>query len=158
MSQQTPEAVIIQRTIAAPPEKVFAAWTDPGLLAQWWGPPGTHVTSVEIDLQINGRYRIGLQQPNHDIYFVNGTYQLIQPPEKLIFTWHWEQPSMDIGQSLVTIEIRRHGPHSNLTLTHAQLPQPARASHRQGWQGILHNLATFLNQPPLTEQLPISNE
>jgi uncharacterized protein YndB with AHSA1/START domain len=145
MRQQITEAVIVQRTIAAAPEKVFAAWTDPHLLAQWWGPPGSRVASIEVDLRVNGRYRIGLQQPNHDIYFVNGTYQLIQPPEKLVFTWRWEQPDMDIGNSLVTIEMQGDDRYTTLTLTHTQLPEPARAAHQQGWQGILDKLNSFLN-------------
>ena len=142
---QAQQAVVVQRSLAAAPEKVFAAWTDPHLLAQWWGPPGHTVASVEIDLRVNGRYRIGLQQPDQPPFFVSGTYQQIQPPEKLVFTWRWERSDMDIGQSLVTVEIRGDGRHTNLILTHAQLPEPAQAAHRQGWQGILDKLVSFFN-------------
>lgn len=142
---QAEGAVVVQRTIAAAPEKVFAAWTDPSLLAQWWGPPGHKVAVVEVDLRVNGRYRIGIQQPNQNIYFVNGTYQQIQPPEKLVFTWRWERPDMDIGNSLVTIEMRGDGQHTHLMLTHAQLPQSARSAHREGWQAICDNLLYFFS-------------
>ena len=142
---QSQKSVIIQRTIAAAPEKVFAAWTNPDLLLQWWSPPGAKVTSVEMDLRVNGRYRIGIQQPNNAIYFVNGTYQIIQPPEKLVFTWRWEQPEMDIGESLVTIELSGENGRTHLCLTHAKLPhEPARTAHRHGWEGILGSLGTFL--------------
>jgi uncharacterized protein YndB with AHSA1/START domain len=145
MSRQTTDAVVVQRTIAATPEKVFAAWTNPQLLAQWWGPPGYKVASVELDLRVNGRYRIGLQQPNHDVFFISGTYQHIQPPEKLTFTWRWEQPDMDIGNSLVTVEITGSGRQTNLVLTHTQLPEPAHVAHKQGWEGILDKLISFFD-------------
>ena len=140
------QAVIVERTVAATPEKVFAAWTNPNLLAQWWGPPGSRVSSVEVDLQVNGRYRIGIIQPSQDTYYVYGTYQIIQPPKKLEFTWRWEQPEMDIGNSLVTVEIRGNGRSTHITLTHTQLPEPALTPHRQGWEGILDSLLNFLHQ------------
>ena len=44
----------IERTFAAPREKVFQAWTDPQALKQWWGPDGYATPSVEIDLRPGG--------------------------------------------------------------------------------------------------------
>ena len=37
------DIVVMVRTLNARPARVFAAWSDPKLLAQWWGPPGSVV-------------------------------------------------------------------------------------------------------------------
>ena len=139
------EALVVQRMLAADPEKVFSAWTEPRFLIQWWGPPGAQVVHVEMDVRVNGRYRIGIQFPGREVYFVHGTYQTIDRPEKLAFTWRWEMPEMDIGQSLVTVELFPLEKKTQLVLTHARLPnEEARAAHKEGWDGILDQLHTFV--------------
>jgi uncharacterized protein YndB with AHSA1/START domain len=139
----------LKRTFKASPARLFQAWTDPAHLAQWWGPPGSKVKSVAVDLRVGGQYRIGITQPNGDTYFVAGLYEIIKPPHKLAFTWRWEQPEMDIGNSLVTIEFQEQIPSTftEIILTHAKLPnEMAQASHREGWLGILENLNEFLTK------------
>lgn len=149
MIQPDKETVTLRRLFPAPAEKLFAAWTNPDQLSQWWGPPGSKVRSVSLDLRKGGRYRIGIKQPNGLTYFVYGVYTEIQRPEKLAFTWRWEQPKMDIGNSLVTIRFEPQASESGVStaviLTHSQLPNDmARSAHRQGWEGILQNLAEYL--------------
>lgn len=138
------EVLILERTLDAPPERVFAAWTDPSLLRQWWGPPGSVVKVVKVDFRVGGRYRLGIQR-GQATYFVSGVYHTIEPPHKLVFTWRWENVEMDVGRSLVTIEFQANGRKTDLRLTHAQLPtEEARAAHREGWVGILDELGRFV--------------
>jgi uncharacterized protein YndB with AHSA1/START domain len=138
------EVLFLERTLDAAPEQVFAAWTDPGLLKQWWGPPGSTVKVVEIDFRVGGRYRLGIEQ-GQATYFVGGVYHAIEPPHKLVFTWRWENVDMDVGKSLVTIEFHANGRKTDLRLIHAQLPtEEARTAHREGWVGILEELARFV--------------
>lgn len=49
----------ITRIFDAPPARVYQAFTDPGMLAQWFGPVGWHVPreSVQIDARPGGRQR-----------------------------------------------------------------------------------------------------
>lgn len=141
------EILSLRRTFSASQERVYAAWTDPKLLAQWWGPPGSVVKSVEIDLQVGGSYRIGFQHVEGTLIFVNGTYKEIQPPKKLVFSWRWENPDMDIGDSLVTLEFRALARKTELHLIHERLPtEEARISHKEGWTGILSQLGSFLTK------------
>jgi uncharacterized protein YndB with AHSA1/START domain len=139
------QVLLIERTYDAPPAQVFAAWTDPALLKQWWGPPGSVVEVAEVDLRVGGRYRLGIRRGPHSTYYVSGVYQIVQPPHKLVFTWRWENANTDLGRSLVTIELYAHGDKTNLRLTHEQLPtEEARQSHAEGWIGILVELHNFL--------------
>ena len=140
------ELLQLERIFDATPERIFAAWTKPHLLKRWWGPVGSTITAAEVDLRVGGRYRLGIQQPSApEPHFVSGIYQVVQPPHKLVFTWRWENPDMDIGDSLVSIEFRARGKKTQLQLTHERLPTPtARSHHREGWLSILENLNTFL--------------
>jgi len=49
--------IVLSRVIAAPRERVFQAWTDPKQIAQWFGPDGFKVESLECDIRIGGRWR-----------------------------------------------------------------------------------------------------
>lgn len=143
-----PELLSLNRTFVAQPQQIFAAFTQPALLKQWWAPPGSKIHTVVIDLQLGGAYRFGMWNPQQGTYYVYGTYQEIVPYEKLVFTWRWESSEMDIGNSLVTIRLIPKGDqHTELFLTHAKLPnQDATFMHQKGWLGLLGNLDHFLQK------------
>src|SRR5688500_2982522 len=44
--------VIIERHLAAPPARVFKAWTDPSFFTRWWGPEGFFTTDIQMDLRV----------------------------------------------------------------------------------------------------------
>ena len=124
----------ISRFFAAPRDKVFAAWTRPDILKQWWGPKGGATRVVEIDLREGGAYRFGMQFPGQDVFYVSGIYQEVSPPERVVFTWRWEQPEMDFGESLVTIEFRERAAGTEVTLRHEGFPNEEICSeHDTGW-------------------------
>lgn len=77
----------LNRDFNAPPEKVFQAWTDPRIMARWFGPDGAEVQSAEIDLEVGGEYRLTLKEPDGSVAVLHGAYREIDPPRKLIFTW-----------------------------------------------------------------------
>ena len=82
----------ISKTINAPRELVFKAWTEPESLSRWWGAgPGFTTPIAEVDLRVGGTYRLGMLVPNHDKPFIlGGTYKEIVSGEKLVYTWEWE--------------------------------------------------------------------
>lgn len=49
--------IVLSRVIAAPRECVFQAWTDPKQIAQWFGPDGFKLESLECDIRTGGRWR-----------------------------------------------------------------------------------------------------
>ncbi len=51
-------AVRLQRTIPAPPDRVYRAWLDPELLRRWMAPSGADVTNAEVDERVGGGFRI----------------------------------------------------------------------------------------------------
>jgi len=79
-------SVTISRVIAAPREKVFKAWTDPKLLAQWWGPHHFDNPRCEIDARPGGKIHIDMRGPDGTVYPMTGTVHEVATPARLVFT------------------------------------------------------------------------
>ncbi|MEM7033652.1 MAG: SRPBCC domain-containing protein [Chloroflexota bacterium] len=145
LAQSTDDVLNLSYTFDASIDRVFAAWTKPELLKQWWGPEGSSLVLIEVDLQIGGKYRIGIRQPTDEVYFVGGQYQVLDPPHQLAFTWRWEEPKMDFGNSLVHLMFQSLGKQTKLTLTHERLPTPElRSHHRGGWVSMMGKLGNYI--------------
>lgn len=78
--------ITITRLLDAPRSIVFKAWTDPGILAQWWGPKGFTAPVCEFDARLGGRFRIHMRAPDGAIYPMRGEIREFVPMERLVFT------------------------------------------------------------------------
>jgi len=136
-------SLTLKRRFNAPPEKVFAAWIDPGKVKRWMGPGEVKALSVESDARTGGRYRWIMQAPSGEQHDVSGVYREVVPNRKLVFTWAWK--STPERESLVTIDIKPDGTGSIMTLTHEQFfDEETRDRHNQGWTGALAKMETYL--------------
>ena len=128
------------RTIKATPEKVYAAWTEPKTLKKWMSPSDTmDITTAETDLRVGGKYRIVMREPDGKEHRVGGVYKELSPGRRLVFTWGWD--GSQEATTLVTIELRKNGASTELTLTHTKFAdEAARDMHSQGWIGCVGRL------------------
>jgi len=137
-------ALVLERTLAAPPERVFRAWTEPTELARWFAPDPGLPTEAEVDLRVGGAYRIRMGR-----WEVVGAYVAIDPPRTLRFTWRWASGS-DAGETLVTVSLAPAGDGTRLTLRHERFPSEAScAEHRGGWT---RSLARLVERAPSTTE------
>jgi uncharacterized protein YndB with AHSA1/START domain len=130
----------ITRTLSAPPERVWRAFTDPRALAAWFWP---HLNNtVEIDLRTGGRYRI--TGPAAGIA-VSGEYVEVTAPTRLVFTWQFDD---EPAPSRVTITLSASGGHTVLSLVHERISDDAtRDQFAQGWHDCLDRLSDALAAP-----------
>ncbi len=141
----------ISRVFAADIETVFKAWTDPAMVARWFGPEGVETSSTKIDLQKGGKYEFILQTPDGEVRHY-GEYVLIEPPEKLVFTWVLDVDNQactgstsQLTDTLVSVDFRRVGDSTEIVLTHEQLPdRKACEGHQFGWTGCFDSLSKLL--------------
>jgi len=80
-----PCSLIGTRVFDAPRELVFAAFTDPKHLAQWWGPDGFTTTTHSFDFRPGGAWRFVMHGPDGRDYQNRVTYDEIVPPERLVY-------------------------------------------------------------------------
>ncbi len=131
----------IRRVIAAPRDRVFAAWTTPDLLRQWWGPAGVQCVAAEIDLRTDGTYRIGNQLPDGEVVWISGEFELVDRPHRLVFSWRLG----DEPVSRVSVTFAAVTPETTEVVVHHQrIHTPAaRDGHEQGWLGCLDGLVRW---------------
>ena len=133
----------LSRTFQAPREKVFRAWTDPDQMKHWCSPTADYETAAEVDLRVGGKYRIQMTHKNGGIHPAVGEYQEVSEPDKLVYTWSWEDGS--VTGTLVTVEFRDLGSATELLLTHERFPTTEwRDKHGEGWTGCLGRLEGHL--------------
>jgi len=138
---ETDVTLRLERQIAAPPERVFAAWTQAEGLTRWFGPTQEHSVRVhELDVRVGGRYRLEMLHSSGRSSVVFGTYQEITPPRRLVFTWMWENENLK-AETLVTVLVEPEGKGSRLVVLHERFSNTEeREKHNQGWTGCLDRL------------------
>src|SRR5919202_1774467 len=122
------------RVLSAPPPRVFAALTEPDELAKWWGPTGFTSPQINIDLQVGGSYRIAMQPPHRELFYLVGEFREIDPPVRVAYTFRWEDPDPDDQETVVALSLRDLGGATELSLTQGPFTVERRhALHDQGW-------------------------
>ena len=140
--------LVIRRVVNAARPLVFAAWIDEKQAAQWWGPKGFTTVANETDVRVGGEWWRRMRSPEGVEHHSRGFYREIVAPERLVFTFSWEQGG-----------VAGHGPETLVTLTFADLDgdrteltlrqevfetASARDAHYHGWSGCLDRFAEYL--------------
>jgi uncharacterized protein YndB with AHSA1/START domain len=143
-------SLVVRRTVRAPVERVFEAWTQPQHLRAWWGPKDVTCVDPEVDLRVGGRLRIGNKLPNGDVMWINGEFELVSPPSKLVYSWQLG-PDKDAPlapretRERVSVRFEPHEAGTEIIIVHERLASEAsRKSHEDGWFGCLDGLVRHL--------------
>lgn len=131
--------LIVRRVIAAPPQFLFEAWTEPRHLLAWWGPQGVRCCAAEIDLRVGGAYRIGNRLPDGTVLWIEGQFEAIEPPKRLVYSWRVTPGSGAVER--VTVRFEPRGEDTEVVIAHERIAdQTIRARHEAGWNGCLDGL------------------
>lgn len=132
--------VNLTKTINAPAEKVFDAWLDPAMLAQFILPmPGMPHPEVENDAREGGNFSI-IMQVGEDKIPHTGSYLTIKRPQELVFSWL--SPFSNDGSQVSLLFKAIDANTTEIELTHVKFPdEESRANHEGGWSSILDMLA-----------------
>ena len=145
--------IVIRRTLDAPRELVFQAFTEPEHLMQFWGPKFTTAPVCEVDLRVGGAFRVEMRGPDGAVYPCTGVYREIVPPERLVFASTTADDNPCGGglppRAVVTISFAAEGSKTRITI-HAQLQSHAAreaaiaGGFSAGWADSLDRLAALL--------------
>jgi len=150
---QDQDSIQVEFHIAAPPERVFQALTDPHQLLQWWGQKGMYrCTNWTTDVRVGGRWRSeGVSDTDGKPFHVGGEYLEVTPPRLLVYTWiaSWTGPL----KTVVRWELTPDSNGTRVRLSHSGFAQaPAAAhTHYQGWLRVTAWMQAFVEKGETAE-------
>jgi uncharacterized protein YndB with AHSA1/START domain len=78
--------LVVERVFNAPRELVFAAYTEPDRIAQWWGPKGWSTRNVTMDVRPGGVWHYVMTGPGGEESWGKATYSEVTPPSRLVYS------------------------------------------------------------------------
>lgn len=123
-----------ERIFTHPIERVWAAITQPGVIAEWLAP-------AEIDPRPGGRIRLAFTTSDS---VVDSMISEIDPPRVLEYRW----VSNGDDRGVVRWELADLGDRTRLLLTHAYTGKDL-ASFMAGWKSHLLQLDAALDEAPI---------
>jgi uncharacterized protein YndB with AHSA1/START domain len=137
----------IKRVLPAARADVFAAFSTADELARWWGPEGFSVASLEFSPRVGEAYRIEMQPPEGDPFYLTGEFREVDPPARLVFTFVYESPDPDDVENVVELSFRDLGESTEVIFTQGPFKtEPRRELHRDGWTDTFDRLERHIRK------------
>jgi len=157
MTAENKRELTIVRVFNAPRELVYKAWTDPKLLAQWWGPQGVTNPKCEVDARPGGAIDIvmlagvELGDLQGSEWPMAGVFQEVISPEKLVYTSSAIMDNKPILETTNTVTFEEYEGKTKLTL-HVLVTQATPeadgplAGMEMGWNQSIDKLASLVEK------------
>jgi uncharacterized protein YndB with AHSA1/START domain len=88
VSTPTDREIRVERIFNAPRDRVWRAFTDPELVAQWWGR-GNKLVVERMEVERGGHWRY-VEHSSEGVDGFEGRYREVMPPERLVSTFEWD--------------------------------------------------------------------
>jgi len=134
LPEATDSDVYITRSFAAPVAVVWKFWTDPDLLAQWFGPHaiGVDRSSVVVEPREGGSWSLDMTD-DAGIYPLRTTIVEIVENEYLECIMGAQTSTGEIENVLLRVRFHDHGETTRITMHQGPLAEPFREQTRAGW-------------------------
>lgn len=138
-------AVTLDRIIAAPRSKVYRAWLDPVVLAQWMGPDDFAVTLATVDERVGGEHYVEMLDADDGHHTFSSVIEELVPNERIVLTFrfHWDAEDTLLQITLGDVE----GGGTSLRLEHQRISYNAPLDDQSvnvGWTQTLSKLQALL--------------
>ena len=157
MADDNRDAVVIERTFAAPVEVIWGLWTNPERFKEWYGPDGASIPVAKMDVRVGGSRLVcmEMQTPGGPMHmWFTGEYLEVIENQRLVFTESMADekgnlispsdmgmPEGHPGTTEIRVELKEVGGHTKMVLTHAGIPKDSPGA--AGWAMAFDKLATL---------------
>ncbi len=151
--------VVVTRDFAAPPERLYRAFTDSAEAAAWmWGSSAPNA-SAEMDVRVGGRWRVGKDAPPDDDsgwpsdrWAMSGVFVELDPAHRLVYTIHWEGPvgynqtGGEVLDEAAIVTFRQIATGTRVVFEHVGIPDDgmSAAEHGKGVAATFEDLAAIV--------------
>jgi uncharacterized protein YndB with AHSA1/START domain len=115
------------------PEEVWAAWTQPDLVSQWFGSnPDGKVSSAVLDVRPGGRFAVTFLDRDGTEHTASGVYRQVEQPRELRFGWSWKsEPGVE---TQVTVTLIPESSGTRMEFEHGGHTQASSHDYESGWR------------------------
>jgi uncharacterized protein YndB with AHSA1/START domain len=145
------DSIVSEIEVAAPPERVFRALTDPGELQRWFTNPECPVKSWQFDARPGGKYHYATAKGTTVVNGVSefechGEVLEYAPPRLLVYTWIASWHDDTARRTVVRWDLSPTKSGTYVKVTHSGLAQEpvARKDYSGGWTGVVEMLKEFV--------------
>lgn len=138
-NQMSTHAVRIDWKFGAPPDRIWAAWTDPHMVRRWFGsdPNGT-VLETYLDVRVGGRFEVTFANEDGKRYTATGVYRVVEHGRGLQFSWHWrDEPGVETA---VSVALLPDGTGTRMQFEHAGLVHRSTHNYESGWRSTFEKM------------------
>ncbi len=141
--------IVMTRTIPAPCDKLWLAWTRPETMRRWLTPGQNTVVAIEADVRVGGAFRIESVDPSGGRHVIAGRYHALEPGRHIAKTWIYDGPIAEIRGLVTILEADFHAIEATtteLTLRHRRIDdRGAREVFEEGWPSCLEKLRSCMS-------------
>jgi uncharacterized protein YndB with AHSA1/START domain len=154
MDDQNKE-LTLNRTFEAPQDLVWKIWTDPQMVAQWWGPQGVTNPTCEWDAKPEGKINIVMLAGEElgamagQEWPMTGEFEEVDEPDKLVFRANAIVDNKPVLETRTTVTFKEENGKTNMTVhivvTHTtpEAVGPLQGME-MGWNQQLDKLTKFV--------------
>jgi uncharacterized protein YndB with AHSA1/START domain len=136
--------VSITRTLAAPPEEVFEAWTTPEHFGRWFGTESTLVEDVQMDVRVGGEWSARMILGDGVEIGWRGSYLEVDAPNRLVFSLT-DRPGDQFERVTVALMKVEAGTEMKFTQSGNNVPPENYARLEEGWRSFFDDLSKGLS-------------
>ena len=142
MTDSSRSSITVSRHFNRPPERVFDAWLDPAVAKRFLFAMATgQMVRAETDPRVGGKFVFTDRRDGEDVEHA-GTYAELTRPTRIIFDF--VVPKYSSQSTRVTVNLRRYGNGTDLTLTQDNVASGFEEKTRSGWGTVLSQLDAAL--------------
>jgi len=145
--------ITFERVFNAPREKVFKAFTDPEIIAQWWGPRGWTTTVKTMEVKPGGVWHYGMRDTQGQEAWGKSVYKEIVKPERIVYidtftdeagTHNPNMPELHVELEFIDEDGKTKVVSRTTFATAEQLQQVVDMGMEQGFKETWDRLAEYL--------------
>ena len=144
-------SVSLHRVLKAPPEKVYRAFTESLAIASWLPPYGFHCTVHEMNVKVDGNFRMSFHNfSTGNGHSFGGKYLELKPVEFIKYTDKFDDPNLP-GEMITSVWLKKVIGGTELKVLQENIPSviPVEMCYL-GWQESLEKL-TKLVEPEIPD-------
>jgi uncharacterized protein YndB with AHSA1/START domain len=153
MTADNTNTIRLHRVIAAPPDRVYRAFLDPGAICKWLPPDGFTCQVHHLEAVVGGTYKMSFTNfTSGKSHSFGGEYLELTPNERIRHTDRFDDPNLP-GEIITTITLKQVSVGTELNIVQEGVPAaiPAEACYL-GWQQSL-KLLLQLVEPEIPDEM-----